>query len=63
MGANAKSFEGCRVVVSDKKTGESIVDTEIFAHDTSRNIIRIRKNLFQKEKDLDKVNVLILGNQ
>lgn len=63
MGVNAKSFDGCRAVVSDKKTGASIADTAILFHDMSRNIIRIGQNLFQKGKDLDKVNVLILGNQ
>ena len=58
MGVNAKSFDGCRAVVSDKKTGASIADTAILFHDMSRNILSIGQNLFQKGKDLDKVNVL-----
>lgn len=63
MGVNVKSFEGCRVVVSDKETREAITDTTIVSYDASRNVIRIQEDLFQKDKDFDKVNVLILGNQ
>lgn len=63
MGANGKNFEGCRAVVSDKKTRKTISDTKIIAYDTSRNVIRIQEDLFQKMEDIDKVTVLILGNQ